>query len=210
MRCCLQFHCTSRSICAQLTARPSIKLTTIRTCFRIGGKILPRLCRLVFPLGAGPCNQITVAVVRCLLLAALFLAVVRGAALGGMLSAMGITAAKRTTQIAATRVAGMSQKVDPTMAAALQAAAKLRPRMQTAAHNRVVPQNKVANLTLTVPVRPELKTRLDLYCKKDRSRITMPMQLGTSPSYSIDTSVSSGRTGTALSAAPPPWPNSGE
>ena len=173
-----------------------------------GGPLRLRLGPLFLLLIAGPCNQIPIAVVRRFLLAAFLITVVRGGALGGMPPAMDVTAAKRTTQITATRVAGVGQKENPAMPAPLQAPAQLRLCAQTAAHNRVVPQNKVANLSPAVPLRPELKMRLDLYCKKDRSRPTMPMALGMSSSYSIDTSVSSGRTGAVLLSIGVPAPQS--
>ena len=60
-------------------------------------------------------------------------------------------------------------------------------------------QHQTAHLvTDAVPIRLKLEMRLNFGCYKPRLSPTMLMQVGMSSSYSMDTSVSSGRTGTVF------------
>ena len=90
----------------------------------------------------------------------------------------------------------------------MTAAFKVGAQVGLASQNRtlslIVLQNKIANLSLAIPVRTKLKMRRDLYCKNPSVSLMMLMVLSMSSFYSIDASVSSGRTGTVLFGAATP------
>jgi hypothetical protein len=93
----------------------------------------------------------------------------------------------------------MSKEENAALPAMLQARAQVGLGAQNTAHDNIVLQNHFTRFAPTIPLRAIRKMLLDLYCKKDRLSLMMFMYVGKSSSYSTDTSVSSRKTGTALS-----------
>jgi hypothetical protein len=84
----------------------------------------------------------------------------------GILAPVCLPAAERTAKIIAAGIAGVGEKQDLTMLASRQALSQLGLLFENGSNNSVILRNNTANLFLAVPVRNELKTRLDLYYKK--------------------------------------------
>jgi hypothetical protein len=84
----------------------------------------------------------------------------------GILAPVCLPAAERTAKIIAAGIAGVGEKQDLTMPASRQALSQLGLLFENGSNNSVILRNNTANLFLAVPVRNELKTRLDLYYKK--------------------------------------------
>ena len=79
---------------------------------------------------------------------------------------MSLPAAERTAQIIAAGVAWVGEKQDLAMPASRQAFSQLGLLLQNFSNIPVVLRNNTADRFFTVPIRNELKTRLDLYYKK--------------------------------------------
>lgn len=114
-------------------------------------------------------------VLDSLLLPALLGAVISGAAARGIPLAVDLAAAKGTTQVLATGVAWMGEEEYPAMPAALQAPSQVGLGSQNRPQDDVILKDETAGLAPAVPVRPELKTPLDPYCKKPRFSLMMLM-----------------------------------
>ena len=84
----------------------------------------------------------------------------------GVLAPVSLPAAERTAKIIAAGIAWVGEKQDLTMPASRQAFSQLGLLMENFSNNPVVLHNNTADLFFAVPVRNELKTRLDLYYKK--------------------------------------------
>jgi hypothetical protein len=153
------------------------------------------LRRLLFLFSRLP-EQVALPILDRFLESAFLPTVVFDTPLGGALLAVDFTATKGTAQIVPTRVTGMCQKEYSAVPAVFQAASTVRMAAQGRAYCRIILQNKVAYLALAIPVRPELKMSLDLYCKKPRLPPTILMGVCMSSFYSINAFASSGRTGT--------------
>jgi hypothetical protein len=141
--------------------------------------------------------QVALAVLRTLLLRVF--AVESRTSPGAALATMGLSAPEPATQIVSTPVAWVGEKEDPTVLAALQAAPQVGPLAQQRPNLGIIRPNQIAHRFVAMPIGLKLKMRLDFLCYKPRRCATMLMFLGTSPSYVMDTFVSS-RTGTFSSA----------
>ena len=91
---------------------------------------------------------------------------------------MSLPAAERTAQIIAPGVAWVGEKQDLTMPASRQALSQLGLLLENASNSPIILRNNTANLFLAVPVRNELKTRLDLYYKKAKCSLISLMYVG--------------------------------
>ena len=96
----------------------------------------------------------------------------------GILASVSIPAAERAAKIGAAGIAGMGEKQDLTMPASGQASSKLRLLFENRSNSPVILRNNIAGLFLAVPVRNELKTRLNLYYKKTKCSLISLMYLG--------------------------------
>jgi hypothetical protein len=96
----------------------------------------------------------------------------------GILAPVCLPAAERTAKIIAAGIAGVGEKQDLTMLASRQALSQLGLLFENGSNNSVILRNNTANLFLAVPVRNELKTRLDLYYKKAKCSLMSLMYLG--------------------------------
>ena len=70
----------------------------------------------------------------------------------------------------------MREEEDPAMPAALQAPPQVGMGSQNRPQDDIILKNKIADLAPVVPVRPELKMRLDPYGKKPRLSLMMLME----------------------------------
>lgn len=111
------------------------------------------------------------AVLGPLLTLALLGAVIGDAAPRGTLPAVCISAAEGATQVPTIGVAWMGEEENSAMPAALQVPPQVGTGPQDRPQDDIVLPNEVADLALVVPVRPELKTLLDLYAKNRGSRL---------------------------------------
>lgn len=112
-------------------------------------------------------------VLDTLLLLALIGAVIGGAPARGPLLAVGLSAAKRTTQVLTAGVAWMGDEEYPAIPAVLQAPSQVGVGSQKRPQDDIVLQDEIANLAQVVPVRPKLKMPRDLYGKKPRLSLMM-------------------------------------
>ena len=134
-------------------------------------------------------------VVQLLFRFPLWARVVGRAAPSGRLSAMGLPAAKRTTEILAPSISRIRKKVDPTM----PAAGPIEPQMgflpeQRAQDDVVLPDQSPNIFVATVPLRAELEVFLDFNYQKPRVWLMIETLHCTPLSYPLDTSVTRGRT----------------
>ena len=123
------------------------------------------------------------AVLDPLLALAFLCAVIGHAAARGAPPAVCLSAAKGTAQVLAlpliaTGVAWMGQEEDAAMLALSQAALQVGMGSQDRPQDGVILKDESADLTLVVPVRPELKMPLDPYGKKPRVSLRMLMRTG--------------------------------
>ena len=91
---------------------------------------------------------------------------------------MSLPAAERTAKVIAAGIAWVGEKQDLTMPASRQASSQLGLLFENGSNNPVVLRNNTANLFFAVPVRNELKTRLDLYYKKAKCSLISLMYVG--------------------------------
>ena len=84
----------------------------------------------------------------------------------GVLAPVSLPAAERTAKIIAAGIAGVGEKQDIAMPASRQIFSQVRLLLENFSNNPVILGNRSANRFFAVPVRNELKTRLDLYYKK--------------------------------------------
>ena len=96
----------------------------------------------------------------------------------GILAPVSLPAAERTAKIIAAGIAWVGEKQDLTMPASRQAFSQLGILLENGSNNSVILRNNTANLFLAVPVRNELKTRLDLYYKKAKCSLMSLMYVG--------------------------------
>lgn len=91
---------------------------------------------------------------------------------------MSLPTTEGTAKIIAAGVAWVGEKQDLTMPASCQALFQLGFLLQNFSNNPVVLRNNTADLFFTVPIRNELKTRLDLYYKKAKCSLMSLMYVG--------------------------------
>lgn len=85
-----------------------------------------------------------------------------------------LAATKRTTKLFAPHtphlfapgVTGIGEKEDPAMPAAFQASSQVGLGSQNRSKQQIILQQQTGNPLASIPVRPKLKSLLDLYCKK--------------------------------------------
>jgi hypothetical protein len=104
--------------------------------------------------------------------------IIFGASAYGILTPVSIPAAERAAQIDAAGIAWMGEKQDLTMPAPRQASSQLGLLLENGSNNSVILRNNTADLFFAVPVRNELKTRLDLYYKKTKCSLISLMYVG--------------------------------
>lgn len=139
------------------------------------------------------------ALVEVLLLPAPILAaVVSHTAGGGLLLAVGLPAAKGTTQVPALAagqilapgIPWIGEKEDAAVPTAGQAPSPVRLLTQERSQNLVVLQDSRPDLPPAIPVPGKLKLRRDRYCKKAKLSLKMLTLQSMSSSYRIGTRVS--------------------
>jgi hypothetical protein len=86
----------------------------------------------------------------------------------GLLASMGLSATKRTAQVAPPGIAGMGEKKDPTMPATAQAFAQVRLGPQARSQEHVILRNQRGHCGRSIPARPEFEKLRDPYCKKPK------------------------------------------
>ena len=96
----------------------------------------------------------------------------------GILAPVSRSATKRTAKIVAAGIAWVGKKQDLTMPALGQALSQVWLFLENRPDNPVILRSDAADLLLAVPVRNELKTRLDLYYKKAKCSLISLMYLG--------------------------------
>jgi hypothetical protein len=96
----------------------------------------------------------------------------------GILASVSIPATERTAKINAAGIAWVGEKQDLTMPASRQAFFQLGLFLENASNNPIILGYNTANFFVAVPVRNELKTRLDLYYKKAKCSLISLMYLG--------------------------------
>jgi len=107
---------------------------------------------------------------------ALGFAVVGGAALRRSLLSVRFPTPEGTPQVLPTGIARMGQKEYPTVPAAGQTATQMRLGPQHRSQQQVILQHQGRYRASPVPVRPELKMLRDLYCKRPKLSLKMPMR----------------------------------
>ena len=180
MLCCLNTRASISSISRRTTRRPSIRLTTVRTCSRTG-----------FRAGKRPgCGSRSRSLSPCGVLvtfknASVFAAVILHASPGRFLPAVSFPAAEWTPQILAPRVARVGDKINPAMPTSGQARSQVRPGLQNRSQEQVILQHQPRHRSFPIPAGAKLELRCDLYCKKPKLSLRMPMLRKTTPSYWI-------------------------
>jgi len=116
--------------------------------------------------------------------------VVVGTATRGLLTPVGLTAAKGTTQVLAPRIARISEKKDAAVPASGQAPSPVRLASQHRSHELVILQDQLPDLRPAIPVPRKLKMLRDRYCKKPKLSLKILTLESMSSSYRIATSVS--------------------
>lgn len=96
----------------------------------------------------------------------------------GVLAPVCLPAAERTAKINAASITWMGEKQDFAMPASRQAFSQMRLLLENFSNNPVILGNRSADLFFAVPVRNELKTRLDLYYKKAKCSLISLMYVG--------------------------------
>jgi hypothetical protein len=96
----------------------------------------------------------------------------------GILAPVSLPAAERTAKIFAAGIAWVGEKQNLTMPASRQALSQLGLLFENGSNNPIILRNNTANLFFAVPVRNELKTRLDLYYKKAKCSLISLMYVG--------------------------------
>ena len=96
----------------------------------------------------------------------------------GVLAPVSLPAAERTAKIIAASIAWVGEKQDLTMPASRQTFSQLGLFLENGSNNSVTLRNNTAYFFLAVPVRNELKTRLDLYYKKAKCSLISLMYVG--------------------------------
>ena len=96
----------------------------------------------------------------------------------GVLAPVSLPAAERTAKIIAAGIAGVGEKQDFAMPASRQIFSQVRLLLENFSNNPVILGNRSADLFFAVPVRNELKTRLDLYYKKAKCSLISLMYVG--------------------------------
>jgi len=104
--------------------------------------------------------------------------IIFNASVYGILAPVSLPAAERTAKIIAAGIAWVGEKQDLTMPASRQAFSQLGLFLENAANNPIILRNNTADLFFAVPVRNELKTRLDLYYKKAKCSLISLMYVG--------------------------------
>jgi len=87
-------------------------------------------------------------------------------------------AAERAAKLLTTGIAWVGKKPDLTMLAPCQAFSQMRLFLENGTKNPIILGNNTADLFSAVPVRNELKARLDLYYKKAKCSLISLMYLG--------------------------------
>jgi hypothetical protein len=95
-----------------------------------------------------------------------------------VLPTVSLPTAKRTAQIIAAGIPWVGEKQDLTMPASSQAFFQMGLFFENGPDNPVILRNDTADFFLAVPVRNELKTRLDMYYKKAKCSLISLMYLG--------------------------------
>jgi hypothetical protein len=96
----------------------------------------------------------------------------------GILAAVSIPAAERTTNINAAGIAWVGEKQDLTMPASGQVWSQMGLFLENRSNNPVILRDDTTDLFLAVPVRNTLKTRLNMYYKKANCSLMSLMYLG--------------------------------
>jgi hypothetical protein len=114
------------------------------------------------------------AVLLPLLSAALRPTVIFHAALRRPPPPLGLSAAKRTPQIAPTGIARMGDEEDPTVSASRQTSPQFGPGSQDRSQERVIREHQRRHdRAFAIPPRPKLETLLDRYRKKPNSPLKL-------------------------------------
>jgi hypothetical protein len=94
---------------------------------------------------------------------------------GRLLLAVGLLAAKGTTQILAAGITGMAEEKYPAMPAAGQASSQERLGSQNRSQKHIILQDQSGNLIASIPLRTELEILRDPNCKKPKLSLRMLM-----------------------------------
>jgi hypothetical protein len=128
-----------------------------------------------------------------LLLFSLRRLIVRGTPLVGTLPTRILPAAKRTTQVPPTCVAGMGEKPDPAVTAANEAIAKLGMGLHHRVQRGLILPNTRPGAVVLVPIYAKRENLLDANDKKARLSAIMERVFCTPSSYFIEAKASRGR-----------------
>jgi len=111
----------------------------------------------------------------------------------GTLATMVLSAAERATEIRATRVTGMRQEADPTVAAANRAVLQIRTIAQDGIQRVLILTNKRIGAVVLMPILAKRENFRDRYDKIARFSVTMLIGFCITSSYSLDAKASRGR-----------------
>ncbi|MDA1052602.1 MAG: hypothetical protein O3C40_19270 [Planctomycetota bacterium] len=106
---------------------------------------------------------------------------------------MVLPAAKCAAEILATRVAGMRQEADPTVAAANRAVLQIRTIAQDGIQRVLILTDKRIGAVVLVPILAKRENFRDRYDKIARFSVTMLIGFCIPSSYSLDAKASRGR-----------------
>jgi hypothetical protein len=124
---------------------------------------------------------------------ALSRSIVLPAPLIGELATMVLPAAELAAEILPARVAGMSEKANPAVAAAYRAVLQIRTIAQDGIQRELILTDKPMSAVGLVPILAKSKNFRDSYNKIAKFSVKMLIVLGMSSSYSLDAKTSRGR-----------------
>jgi len=124
------------------------------------------------------------AVLDPFLFPALRATVIGDAALGGLLSAVGLLAAEGAAQILPPGIAGIDQQENAATPTTVQASSQMRFGSAKRSQEEVICQDQSPHLGPSIPSSPKLKMLRDPDCKKPKLRLGIPTPNWMSSSYS--------------------------
>ena len=156
------------------------------------GPVVPE-CRGHRPNRSGPiCGPFgnSALVQVALLFLALWVAIVGDTPLRGLLLAMGLPAAKGTTQVVPAGIARMGEEENTAMPAPAQAGTQVRLGASNRSQEQIILRHQGGYRTPAIPTRPKLKMLSNPYCKKPKLSLKILTLNSMSSSYRIGTKVS--------------------